>query len=183
MEKKRLFLIAHLDEAANRKLAAIYGELAREGLRGVQPPDFPYHITLGSVALKHEKQMTERARKVCARTDVFSVPLSHIGLFGLRVLFAAPSVNCELLNLHRRLVPARMAEDAYEWVPHATLLIDEPENILKAVPIAARAFVPVTATVERVSLYEYPPARFVESFPLRARAAADGNSKPGLPNA
>jgi len=168
MEEQRVYLIAQLDEASGRALAALYGELSAAGLRGVQTPDFPYHITLGSVGLPYEKQMLERARTVCGQMDAFTVPLSHIGLFGLRVLFAAPAANHALIALHEALIPEGLSEDEYDWVPHATLLIDEPENILKAVPIVAASFTPMTAVIDRVGVYEFPPPRFLACFPLRA---------------
>jgi 2'-5' RNA ligase len=173
MDEKRLYLVALMDEAANRELDGLNRTLVSLGLCQNPQLGIPFHITLASFDPQREAEVMRRARDVCARTDAFSLQLSGLGLFGLKVLFVAPAVNRELIGLHDALDPLQPTAGAHQWVPHVTLLIDEPDgNIQKAVPIVAEAFVPAVARVESVSVYEFPPARFVGRFPLRTSAPA-----------
>lgn len=166
MEEKRTYLIARLDEAANRALSSIYNLLAAEGLRGTQVPDFPYHVTLGSFETEFEESVIESTRLVCRERVPFRIHLNHIGLFGENVLFLAPAASIELLSLHEALLFRQPAVDIHDWVPHVTLLMDEPENILKALPVAMRAFSPILSTISSIGVYEYSPPRFLQEFPF-----------------
>ena len=105
MEDKRIYLVALLDEASNKKMATIYDELLQAGLVGEQTKNIPYHFTLGSFDLESEKEILENAQSICLKTKTFDISIHHIGLFGLKVLFLAPSINTELLTLYNDLVP------------------------------------------------------------------------------
>jgi hypothetical protein len=166
-DEKRVYLVAHLDEVSERRFFDLYGLLQKAGMKGVQTPDFPHHITLGDYDLSKKGEVLARVQEVCLNTRAFSVRYHSLGLFGLRVLYAAPSVNHELLNLREALVPEKPAPDLYEWVAHTTLLMDEPETVLKAIPIAANAFEPFTATVESVGVYEFSPIGALSRFPMK----------------
>lgn len=166
MEEKRVYLLAQFDEATERRLAAMYGELVGVGYLGKQTPCVPYHFTLGSFEVERELEVLERAREVCRRACAFDINLSHIGLFGLKVLFVAPSMNAELLGLHDALIPEEPASGCHNWVAHATLLIDEADTIQTAASIVARTFSPFPARIESVGVYEFFPPRFIENFRL-----------------
>ncbi len=165
-EKKRVYLIAHLDDVANRKLDELYDLLRAAGLTGAQKADFPHHITLGEYDLSQEAQALALTKAVCARTAPFTVELNHLGLFGTSVLFAGLSVNHELLTLHEALMGTVLWKGGVEWVAHATLLMDEPEAVLRAVPIAAQAFSPMRATIDSVGVFEYAPSKLLARYPL-----------------
>jgi 2'-5' RNA ligase len=165
-DEKRVYLVAHLDEATERRFFELYGLLQTAGMKGLQTPDFPHHITLGDYNLSQKCNVLARAQEVCRNTRAFTVRYYGLGLFGLRVLFAAPGVNRELLNLREALVPDNPAPDLYEWVAHTTLLMDEPETVLKAIPIVANAFEPFSATVESVGVYEFSPIGALSRFPM-----------------
>lgn len=75
------------------------------------------------------------------------------------VLFIAPSVNNELFYLQQCFNLNRL--DQLSWVAHTTMLIDEPEQVQKAIPILAKSFNSFIARIERISLYEFFPARFI----------------------
>jgi len=49
----------------------------------------------------------------------------------------------------------------HPWTAHATLLLGEPETILKALPIVVENFKPFEAQIESVALYEFFPARLI----------------------
>ena len=166
MEEKRVYLLAQFDEATERRLAAMYGELVRAGYSGIQTPCVPYHFTLGSFEAEKEIEVLERAREVCRRASAFDIKLSYIGLFGLKVLFVAPSMNAELLGLHDALIPEEQASGCHNWVAHATLLIDEADAIQTAASIIAQSFSPFPARIESIGVYEFFPTRFIENIRL-----------------
>jgi 2'-5' RNA ligase len=166
VEEKRIYLLAQFDEAAQQRLAGIYDELVRAGFLGKQTPGVPYHFTLGSFEVGSEREVLERAREVCRRTSAFDISFSHIGLFGLKVLFAAPAMNGELLGLHDALAPDEPAIGVHNWVAHATLLIDEPDVLEAAIPIVSGCFSPFSTRVESIGVYEFFPARFIANFRL-----------------
>ena len=166
MKDKRIYLLAQFDENTNKTLAGIYGKLVQAGLSGEQTKGIPYHFTLGSFDLESEAKVLERVQAVSLKSKAFDITLSHIGLFGLRVLFLAPSMNTELLNLYRDLVPDESISGCHNWVAHATILIDSPENIQAAATIAAQSFSPFAAKIESIGVYEFFPKKFLAEYKL-----------------
>jgi 2'-5' RNA ligase len=167
VEAKRLYLVALLNRETERKLDALTRTLADLGLCENPQVSIPFHITLAEFDPALEAQVTHRAREASARIAPLTLQLNHIGLFGLKVLFAAPAPNRELLALHDAFSPQEAETGANAWVAHVTLLIDEPEeHMVKAIPIVAAMFAPMEARVESVAVYEFPPARFVDKFAL-----------------
>ena len=166
MDEKRIYLIAQLDKASNERLSAIYDRLIAVGLIGEQTKGIPYHITLGSFDLSEQARVIERTQDLCRKTKTFAINLSHIAMFGLKVLFIAPAVNIELLKLHSELIPDQTVSGYHHWVAHTTLLIDSPDSIKTAIPIVAQAFTPFEATVQSVGVLKFPPARLITTFDL-----------------
>lgn len=166
MENRRIYLLAQFDESANQTLAAIYDSLLQAGLTGEQTKEIPYHFTLGSFDLDCETQILERVQAVCAETKAFDIGLTHIGLFGLKVLFLAPSVSIQLLNLYKDLVPNAEINTRHNWVPHATILLDSPSNIQAALPIVAQAFSSFNAKISSIGVYEFFPKKLIAEYDL-----------------
>jgi hypothetical protein len=105
-------------------------------------------------------------RQVCSQTDCIDIRLDHIGLFGLNVLFIEPNMNLELLSLQKRFFDD-CGNGYHHWAAHATLLMDEPEIIMKALPIIVENFKPCHAQIKSIGLYEFFPTRFIENFNLK----------------
>ncbi|MGI5899839.1 MAG: 2'-5' RNA ligase family protein [Christensenellales bacterium] len=166
MAEKRIYLIAQLDRASNEKLAGIYSKLLKIGLIGEQTKKIPYHFTLGSFSFEDEAQVLERAQSVCGKTKAFDISISHIGLFAPKVLFLAPSVNTELLCLKSDLIPGERLRGCHNWVAHATILIDTPVNIQKALSVVSQSFTPFAAKVESVGVLELPPLKYIAEYSL-----------------
>ena len=165
MQDKALFLLATFDDQTQNKLAAYYDLLYKNGFIGSQTKNIPYHFTLGSMNIDCESQTID-LKKICADTRKIEINLAHIGLFGLNVLFISPNMNFELLTLQQSFFPA-CGNGYHLWAAHATLLKDEPETILKAIPIIAQNFEPFKARIENIELYEFFPLRFIKSHNLR----------------
>jgi len=168
VEEKRIYLLAELDEETQRHLGEISRKLTSAGFKGTQTPNLPYHLTLASFPAASLERILRKTEAVCKYTSAFPVRLTHIGLFGLTVLFLAPAVNYELLRLHDELQPDEPATGSHSWSPHATMLIDEPQAVLQALPIAENAFSPVDVIIKSVGVYEFFPAAFLHRFDLRS---------------
>lgn len=159
MRDKFLCVMTQFDKETEEKLGGIYKGLSEAGFVGNQTPNLPYHITLGTFELEKENELKELLKKVASSTSKIQVSFNHIGLFGMEVLFAAPSVSHELLNLQENF-NSSYANDL-NWAPHATIIIDKSEVIQKAIPIVAQNFSSFSGYIESISLYEFWPTRFI----------------------
>ena len=166
MQNKALYILAQFDEETQNILTDYYNILCQNGFIGNQTKDIPYHFTLGSCDVGCEEQLIDMLDEVCSNTNYIDISLSYIGLFGQNVLFIAPSMNFELLNLQQSFFTDGSC-GCHKWVAHATLLLDEPETILKAIPIITDKFKPFKARIESVGLYEFFPARFIKEYKLK----------------
>ena len=162
MENKALYILAGYDDPTERRLAGIQDNLYSHGFTGTHTKNIPQHITLGSFPLDQETRLVDLVRKIAKTTAPFTVAFNHIGIFaGGKVLFIAPDINRALLDLKERFGPSR------GWTPHTTMLIDEPEIILKALPEVIKSFSAFEGTVSSLHLYEFFPTRHILSVKLR----------------
>jgi len=173
MADKALYFIAKFDKQTQNILSGYYDVLRQNGFDGNQTKNIPYHFTLGSRSIDFEHQSMVDLERVCAGTPSFEINLAHIGLFGLNVLFISPAMNFELLKLQQGLFPSS-GNGYHSWVAHATLLIDEPETILKALPIVTNLFKPFKARIESIELHEFFPARFIYAQNLQKASGCNG---------
>jgi 2'-5' RNA ligase len=165
VSEKFLCLIATFDEETLKRMKEIEHIINEAGIVGEQTADIPCHITLGCFDVNREDEIKQLLQDVCAKTKSFDLAFNHIGLFGLKVMFLAPDVNYELLELHDNF-HRDFIENNKEWTPHATILIDEAENIQKALPLVAQNYQKLNGRVESVSLYEFFPTRFIAKHDL-----------------
>lgn len=166
MSEKFLYLIATFDEETSKRMKEIECILNEAGIVGKQTPNIPYHITLTCYDTGREDEVKKLLQDVCTKTKSFDLSFNHIGLFGLKVMFLAPDVNYELLELYKNL-DKDCIKGSKGWTAHATILIDEAENILKALPLVAQNFQQLNARVKSVSLYEFFPIRFIAEYNLQ----------------
>lgn len=165
MEDKFLCVMAQYDEETNLKLRNIERILIDEGFTGKQTHNLPYHITLGSFDLSREAELMERVSRISKNFKSFNIKLNNIGLFGLEVLFIAPAVNKELLELQQHF--NYDYADGFGWTAHTTILVDEPHSVKRALPYVAENFKSFTGRVEALSLYEFWPTRFISEKRLQ----------------
>jgi 2'-5' RNA ligase len=166
MPEKFLCLIATFDEATALQMKELERIINESGIVGTQTPDIPHHITLAYYDLDRKDEVKQLLQSVCETTPGFDLSFNHIGLFGLKVLFLAPDVNEELLGLHRKF-DVNSIHEAHGWTAHATLLIDEAENIHRALDLVANNFQQLKARVEGVSLYEIEPTQLIATHKLQ----------------
>ena len=77
----------------------------------------------------------------------------------MKVIFIAPSVTHELLNLQEPF--NSNYPNNFNWVAHTTMILDEPEVIQKSLPIVAENFSSFSGYIESIVLYEFFPSRFI----------------------
>jgi 2'-5' RNA ligase len=161
MDTEALYLMAELDASANAVCKDYYKILTDHGLIGTQSQSIPYHITLGSYETTQEARVAAELVKACQSARRFEIRMDHIGVFGLNVLYIEPNTNFELLDL-RKMFFEDSGIGAHLWTAHTTMLMDEPDTILRALPVLAKAFTPFTAHIERLSLYAFFPSRLIQ---------------------
>jgi 2'-5' RNA ligase len=156
MKDKFLCVLAGYDVNTERKLSDIQNKLYEKGFVGNHTKDLPQHITLGTFPVNKENEIVNLLKKVAKETRQFEISFNHIGIFGgNEVLFVSPDTNYNLLKLKENFC------ESFNWTPHTTMLIDEAENILKAVPIVAEYFKTFQGQVQTIHLYEFWPSRHI----------------------
>jgi 2'-5' RNA ligase len=160
-----LCLLATFDQKTSFQMKDIAITLKEAGFQDKQTPDLPHHITMAYFDTSLENEIKQLLEEVSSRTKKFDLTFNHIGLFGLKVMFLAPNVNYELLDLHKGLEMLSNKEE-WEWTPHATILIEEEDSINKALPLVNEKFHQINGRIERLRLYEFFPARLVAEYEL-----------------
>ena len=164
MADKALYILAGYDEETDKRLTDMQNKLFEQGFSGVQTTGIPQHITLGSYPIEQEAYMKQLLEDMAKGTKPVEVSFNHVGLFvGARVLFAAPDISRELLGLRESFGETC---DVFDWTPHNTIIIDEPETVYKALPFVIDDFVPFKGMITELHLYEFFPARHILSVKL-----------------
>lgn len=161
MNKKFLCVMAGYDEVTEKYLDSILNELYKVGFVGTQTKNLPQHITLGNFPLEKEAEIKALVKRIAEETVSFDITFNHIGIFGgSNVLFIAPDPNVRLLQLKEHF------GDSYDWTPHTTMLIDEPNKVFEALPIVANKFSAFHGKIERIYIYEFWPTKHLVSLSL-----------------
>lgn len=146
MEEKYYYLMALFDEKTNN-----YFHLLKSYIDLPANPSsiFLPHLTLGAYMKVDEDELCHWIEGQCKKLHQVVLNFNHLGLFALKVLFIAPQPSTELVQMHQ-LIHERYDNDYGEigynytiqsnnWVPHVTLLMDDKEKILNALPILMRS--------------------------------------------
>ena len=167
MAEEFLTLMADLDDDAQARMSAWYDALKEAGFTGKQTPGLPFHISLATFPLEKEREAVEIMKKAGSEFSPVPVHISHMGLFaGGGVLFCAPERNPGLDALH---AACEKYPSKYPWTPHATLLIDEPDNVCAALPVLVKHFSPFIASITRLHLCAFWPKREIASAELNPK--------------
>lgn len=165
MAESFLTLMAEYCEEDQQRISVWYDALQSAGFTGRQTPGLPHHISLATFGLDQEAEAIEAARQVAARFAPVEVQVTHIGLFaGGKVLFAAPDVNERLHALKHAFGGGLVGE--HPWTPHTTMLIDEPEQIARALPVLVQHFTPIRGRITRLHLCAFWPTREILTVEL-----------------
>jgi len=169
MAEQFLTLMADLDDKSQEMMTSWYDNLTAAGFKGVQTPGLPYHISLASFSLEKEDDVKAEMKKLAEEYTAFPIHISHIGIFaGGKVLFGAPDLNFPgLQSLHEAIRTEN--NDPFPWTPHATILIDEPETIQKALPLLIKCFRPFLGKITKLHLCAFWPTREIAAVELKEK--------------
>jgi len=163
---KNLYILAELDEGTQKKLKLYEKIILENGLTGKQTKDIPYHITLNSYPLELENSLMDLLDKIEASYKQIDVVYSGFGLFGLNVLYLNPIMNMELLDLFN-FTKENNHSESDGFAAHTTLLLDEPENVLKLLPQFVEKSSSTSGKIKYISLYEFFPTRLIKRIELK----------------
>ena len=162
---KKLYLLAELDNASQLEIKEIDKIIIENGFVGKQTRDIPYHITLCSYPTEMENYLKDLLENLSQKFKKININFSSLGLFGLKVLFMNPNMNIELIEMYNYLKEKSLEKD-YDLSAHTTLIIDEPENIIKILPKIAEKYKGLNGEIKYISLYEFFPVRFIKRIEL-----------------
>lgn len=156
------------DGATQHRLEEYQRAILDQGFAGRQTMGIPFHVTLGTFGLERREELLEKLRGLCMEpVEVF---FNHMGMFeGQRVLFLAPDVSRELLDLKEHF------SDEKGWTAHTTMLIDERERILRAGEILGERFRRFSGRITGAALYEFFPSKKLGERNLEWRGAEHDN--------
>lgn len=160
MADKLLYILAGYDDKTSARLESIQNKLYECGFTGTHTKNIPLHITLGSFPTGKEKEieLAQLIQTLADKISPFKITFNSISIFdNERVLFVAPDTNEKLLKLKE------IFGDSYNWTAHTTMIIDEPDVILKALPIVLNEFTAFSGSITSLHLYEFFPTRHILS--------------------
>ena len=136
------------------------------------------HITLA--IYEHVDCITceEQLNSITQNVSQFEFTFTHLGLFMQQeiVLFIAPTVTKEMIDLHNEVVGnlekhTRGAWDYYlpgNWTPHCTLAYNIlPEKLPFALSVAANIKLPFRAHATSICVTEFQPVKTVFKISLK----------------
>ena len=162
---KKLYLLAELDADSQLKIKKIEKMMIENGFIGKQTKNIPYHITLCSFPIEMENYLKDLLEKLGKIFKKINIKFSSLGLFGLNVLFMNPDMNMELIKMYN-YVKENSFEKNYDLSAHTTLIIDEPENIIRILPKITKKYKGLNGEIKYISLYEFFPMRFIKRIEL-----------------
>ena len=168
MAEQFVTLMADYCEEDQERILQWYNALQQAGFVGQQTPNLPMHISLASFPLDKEDEAITLTRRLAAEFGSQEVDLRHVGILpGGRTLVAAPDLRPNLVALQAAC--QQTIVHGYPWLPHTTMLIDEPEVIGQAVPVLMKHFTPIRARVDRLHLCAFWPTREILRVELAGR--------------
>ena len=162
MSNKALYVMAGYDDKTEKYLSSIQNKLYERGFVGTHTKNLPQHITLESFPTDKELELKNLLQELSTQIKPFEITFNHIGIFGgSKVLFVAPDTNCKLLELKE------MFGDSYNWTPHTTMIIDNPDIIFEALPFVMNDFTAFAGKITSLHLYEFFPTRHILSVEFK----------------
>ena len=167
-------IIALFDEKANEEFNRLKQVLKQNKIPRL---DLPPHITLGIYEDISEDLLKQWFLEVVEDQKVVPLNFKHLGLFGLNVLFLAPKANQNIFDLHKRIhaqYDDKHGELGYlytiksgEFMPHASLVVNEKEKVLKAVEVIGESFKPFNAEIVELQLCTFYPMKVLKTISLK----------------
>ena len=169
MAEQFLTLMADYCKEDQARISVWYDALQTAGFTGTQTPGLNHHISLATFGLAQEEEAVTLTKRIAAEFAPVEAPIRHVGVMpGGKVLFAAPDMSPELTALQQACAGDRPL-NGYPWLPHTTLLIDEPEVIGAALPVLMRHFTPMLGRITHLHLCAFWPTREILTVELTGK--------------
>ena len=170
MAEQFLTLMADYCAEDQARISLWYDVLQQAGFTGTQTKDLNHHISLATFSLDKEEEAIALTRRVAAEFAPVEVAIRHVGVMpGGKVLFAAPDMSPALAALQHACAGDRPL-NGYPWLPHTTMLIDEPEVIGAALPTLMQHFTPILARITHLHLCAFWPTREILTVELTGKS-------------
>ena len=174
MDDKIYYLIGLFDEVTNEQIQNIHRELSNHE---VPSSSMCPHLTFGSWTNVDLNLLCHWLEEVCENQEEIQINFNHLGLFSLKVSFLAPYVSKQLIKFHDKIherfeeycgqMGYNYTAKSNNWVPHATLVLDEEEAVLRSLPVIAEAFVPFSGKITSLLLCEFGTFEEIKKFKLK----------------
>ena len=166
MAEQFLTLMADYCEEDQARISVWYSALQQAGFNGTQTPGLNHHISLATFPLEQEEEAIALTRRVAAEFAPVDAAIRHVGVMpGGKVLFAAPDMSPALTALQQACAQG-CPLNGFPFLPHTTLLIDEPERIAAALPTLMQHFAPMMAKITHLHLCAFWPTREILTVEL-----------------
>lgn len=169
----------YFDQVTETAIQAVWQVLADRQIApymvssGIRP-----HITLAIFRDVDRYSCQQILSPLVDDLDPLPVTFTHLGVFPTPspVVFLAPTVTQELLDLHRTVYElldkvGDQPDPFYlpgAWVPHCTLAVEfESSQISPAVEAARSMILPLRGWASELCLIEYPPVNHIFSLPMK----------------
>lgn len=151
-------VIGLLDDTAQKTFYELWHQLAVKSLVSrVTSDGLPPHITLAAYEGLTDEMVLSWVDSFCKKEFQLPINFNHMGTFFDQTVFIAPRVTEELLAFHKRYhsyleeyhgeIGWIYTPSSEEWVPHATVMHNSPEENKAAIPILMEQFIPFKTSV------------------------------------
>lgn len=172
-------IVLYFNRAAEKKIRDVWKALADRGIStevsssGIRP-----HITLAIYDELKCQPCRDELAKFAARTNRLEIRITHMGVFRQpeTVLFLAPTVTRELLDLHASIHESMAAHagsswEVYQpakWVPHCTLAMNLDDGKLSQAITCCRSIeLPWQLHATGIGAVEFVPVSDLFQFDLK----------------
>ncbi len=171
-------VIGLFDENTQKIFHEHWNQLSEKNLESkVKSDSSPPHITFAAYEGLTDEMLLAWVDTFCRNECQLPIYFNHIGSFINQAVFLAPRVTEELLAFHKRY-HSRLEENhgkigwfytpsSGEWVPHATIMHNTPEENKDAMPLLMDRFKPFKSIITALAVYKFYPACEVAVFPLK----------------
>lgn len=164
-QNKFLTVFAVYDDDTQAILKEYQDSVINATYSGTQTMNIPFHVTLGSFPVEHEKELIDRIKLACNENFEFDINLSRVGHFNNKVLFIEPEYTEQLMNLHALF--DNNYPYGFPYHAHTTIFCGEEQQVIKAKAILTELFESRQAKIVGIQMGEFFPTRMIVARDLQ----------------
>ena len=164
-QNKFLTVFAVYDDDTQAILKEYQDSVINATYSGTQTMNIPFHVTLGSFPIEHEKELIDRIKLACNENFEFDINLSRVGHFNNKVLFIEPEYTEQLMNLHALF--DNNYPYGFPYHAHTTIFCGEEQQVIKAKAILTELFESRQAKIVGIQMGEFFPTRMIVARDLQ----------------